>query len=401
MKVRHMRTFRIGMSLLARFAAEEVRRDRLRCLLFPQAHPRLVGNRRNRLILSRIHAVAAGFALLTLAWLPIDLIALPMRDGAILAVLRVAAAAGFAILVLITRRRQSLARVYVCLVLLYAIPTVFYFTSLILLHKPGLGIYARTALEAYWALPAVAMAGLGIFPLTLLESVAFSLPIIAGEAVAFALHLGVFFPGGAIDAIWMMFLMGGIAATVGLSQLSFSLTLVGQSLRDGLTGCYARASISELIELSFQESRHCGTPIAIAFLDLDHFKEINDLHGHEFGDQVLIETVRRIGSMLRATESLGRWGGEEFVVVLPGSTGADAVQLIQRIRARGLGRRPGGKAVTVSVGVAERIADQCDDWLSLVRLADQRMYAMKNAGRDRVCGPQDFGAVSRLTALSS
>lgn len=395
-----MTKIRFGRHFLERLLSDELRRAQLRCLLFPRAHPRLVGIRRNALILSRIHAVAAAFGILTLAWLPIDLIALPMRDGAIFSVLRVAASAGFAFLVLFTRRRQSLGRVYLSLVLLYAIPTVFYFTSLLLLRHSGLGLYARTALEAYWALPAVAMAGLGIFPLTLVESIAFSLPVITGEALAFALHLGVFFPGGIIDALWMMFLMGGIAAVVGLSQLSFSLALVSQSLRDGLTGCYARASISELIELNFKDSLRTGSPCAVAFLDLDRFKEINDLHGHEAGDQVLIEAVRRIGSTLRATDCLGRWGGEEFVVVLPGSTGAEAVQTIQRIRAQGLGRRPGGKAVTVSAGVSERIADQCDDWLSLVRIADQRMYAVKSAGRDRVCGPESFGVISTLSAVS-
>jgi diguanylate cyclase (GGDEF)-like protein len=376
----------------------ECRQDRLYGLLWPKAHPPLLAARRNELILQRIWALASVFAVLTLVWIPLDVLALPGRQALELMALRIAACGAFAHLAATARRRSSLWWVYRNLAALYAVPTVFYFASLLLLRHPGLGPYARIALQAYWALPAVAMAGLGVFPLTLAESAAFALPIVAGEAFALSSHLGVFFPGGILDAVWMMFLMGGIAVVVGISQLSFAITLVSHSQRDALTGCYSRKSISDLLELHFKESSRLGTPLAVAFLDLDHFKQINDLFGHQIGDGVLVAAARSVQAALHGAQCVGRWGGEEFLILFPGKSAAEAIETVQRIRAAGLGHCPESRQVTVSVGVAERIADRCSDGTSLVRAADLRMYAIKNSGRDRVCGPEESRSAAFMAA---
>ena len=393
-----MSWFNPATPLMKWFLSEEYRPERLRYLFWPSGHPKLIANRRNQLILSRVRVLAAAFGALTLLWIPIDIATLPFSSAGIFAIIRLVSCAAFGYLVVTTRRRPTNWLVYRSLALLYAIPTVFYFVSLFLLRRPELGPYARTELDAYWALPIVAMAGLGIFPLTVVESLCFCLPIVSGEVLAFDWHIGVFFPGGVLDAVWMFVLMSGISVFVGISQLGFSIVLVEQSLYDTLTQCYSRGSIAELLDQHFTASSREGTPLSLAFLDLDHFKQINDVFGHDVGDSVLVSAARSIQTVLRGEEVVGRWGGEEFLIIFPGKTAAEAIQSVQQMRASGIARCPGGRPVTVSVGVAERLVDECTDGPSLVRAADQRMYAVKGSGRDRVYGP-DGSTKNAVVAL--
>lgn len=369
---------------------DDYRPEQLGCVFWPRAHSPLMAARRSDLILARVRALAAIFAILTLAWIPIDFVMLPARTAGVLAILRIVASAAFVSLAVEaeTSRSPLLRRIYTNLVLLYAVPTTLYFGSLLLLQQPGLGTIARIALDAYGVLPVVAMAGLGVFPLTIIETSVFSVPIVIGEVIAFRLHLGAFMPGGIADAVWLLFLMAGIALVVGASQLSFAVALVARSLQDPLTACFTRGSIAELINLHFNVSSRVNSPLAVAFFDLDNFKAINDKFGHDAGDQVLAAAARSIRAELRGSECVGRWGGEEFVVVFPGKTVNQVIQTIERIRSVGLGRQPSGEPITASVGIAERIADECPIWPSLVRIADQRMYAAKRAGRNRVVGPE-------------
>jgi diguanylate cyclase (GGDEF)-like protein len=84
---------------------------------------------------------------------------------------------------------------------------------------------------------------------------------------------------------------------------------------------------------------------------------------------------------------LVRWGGEEFVVILPGASGEEARQVLERVRSAGLGQRPDGSLLTASIGVAERVLDNAEDWSRLVEIADQRMYQAKTSGKNRIVLP--------------
>ena len=139
----------------------------------------------------------------------------------------------------------------------------------------------------------------------------------------------------------------------------------------------------ELNEL-FSRPSHAGLPHAIAVLDLDHFKSVNDRYGHEEGDNTLRKATEQLRKVLRRGDILIRWGGEEFLVVMPGTDAAGARVAIERLRAEGLGPRPDGVQQTASIGIAERIADSTADWGDLVEKADQRMYVAKKSGKDRV-----------------
>ena len=134
-------------------------------------------------------------------------------------------------------------------------------------------------------------------------------------------------------------------------------------------------------------SLHSATPLSCLMLDIDHFKRINDLHGHDVGDLVLTRMARVVEDGCRKDDVVFRYGGEEFCIVSPHTALADAAQLAERIvraaRETDFGREGVTEPVTLSVGVATRTA--ADDVLeSLIVRADKALYAAKEGGRDRV-----------------
>ena len=103
-------------------------------------------------------------------------------------------------------------------------------------------------------------------------------------------------------------------------------------------------------------------------------------------DRVLRHAANTIRSLLRQSDALVRWGGEEFLVVMPDTPVEGAMIAVERMRRAGFGKRPDGSLQTASIGIAEQTADRPADWESLVELADQRMYRAKQDGKDRVVG---------------
>ena len=123
-------------------------------------------------------------------------------------------------------------------------------------------------------------------------------------------------------------------------------------------------------------------------IDLDHFKQINDTHGHMVGDEVLREISLRLAEVVRVYDKVGRFGGEEFVVVLPGTSQAEAEAAAERIREE-LSRAPvdttvGPLTVTASLGVVTRQGELANDATTLLVAADTALYSSKESGRDRV-----------------
>jgi diguanylate cyclase (GGDEF)-like protein len=123
-------------------------------------------------------------------------------------------------------------------------------------------------------------------------------------------------------------------------------------------------------------------------IDVDHFKDVNDIHGHQVGDQVLQRIAHVLRDVSRAGEMTGRYGGEEFIVVLPGSTDRDGIAAAERLR-RAVDDTSDEPHVTVSAGVACFPADAIDAD-GLLRAADLALYASKRAGRNRVTRAADL-----------
>ncbi len=123
--------------------------------------------------------------------------------------------------------------------------------------------------------------------------------------------------------------------------------------------------------------------MSLLLLDIDHFKMINDTHDHLAGDQVLIELTRRLGHQLRAVDVLARWGGEEFVILMPHCRATQALHAAERLRALVADQSfPEVGAVTTSFGVAEYQANESDH--AWIKRADDALYAAKSRGRNRV-----------------
>ena len=149
---------------------------------------------------------------------------------------------------------------------------------------------------------------------------------------------------------------------------------------DALTGLSNRRAILTQLGGMVSGARRHGHPLSIAVLDLDHFKAINDTHGHKTGDDVLVAAVHAMGTHMRAEDQLGRLGGEEFLVLLPDTDGDAATHMAERVRAE-VASAPSPVPVTVSIGLATWAGETAEEFL---QRADEALYAAKEAGRDRV-----------------
>ena len=164
-----------------------------------------------------------------------------------------------------------------------------------------------------------------------------------------------------------------------------------QASIDELTGLYNRRFFFQRAGEEFSRAARYGNDVALIMMDVDHFKAVNDTHGHPAGDRVLRAIGGAITTTLRQPDVAGRYGGEEFAVVLGDNDTADALSVAQRLRSAvarlAVPLEPGGPLrVTCSMGVAQLGAD-ADTLDGLIEVADQRLLDAKRAGRDRVHGP--------------
>ncbi len=172
------------------------------------------------------------------------------------------------------------------------------------------------------------------------------------------------------------------------ARLQEALVREQQNARtDDLTGINNRRHFFALARQAFTVAVRYRHPLSVALLDLDHFKEINDRWGHQVGDDVLKHVANIVHRHLRSADILGRYGGEEFIVLLPQSTAEQTKVVAERIRQEietvSLDTPKGRVASTVSVGVADTIQGGHDSIERLIGLADQALYAAKQAGRNR------------------
>lgn len=166
---------------------------------------------------------------------------------------------------------------------------------------------------------------------------------------------------------------------------------------DSLTGLPNRRAGLRQLGAQIARASDEDTPLVVGFLDIDLFKEINDRHGHETGDAVLVAVAAALRGSVRSREEVFRMGGEEFLLLLPGASRAVAAGRLEQIRRKiseaGSALQVPGLQVTVSIGLAQWRPDQ-DDLAGLLRRADHAMYGAKRAGRDRVMDGEQLDAAS-------
>jgi diguanylate cyclase (GGDEF)-like protein len=363
----------------------EMSLDLLHDLIVPSLHSPLVRRRRAQLISSRVYLVAITFAILTPLWIVVDVYFFPNPLCWYLAGLRAAAATAFAAVAFgFSRSNERIGVALKALAALLAVPVVFFLISDPLMMGYEFNSLQLALAAGYAFLPFVMVAGLSVFPITAAEGAAFSAPLILSmvaiviggyELLPFSSYLG---------ALWLLGLLAVVATLAGMSQLHFMMALVTQASHDVLTKVYTRRVGEELLTVQFLHAERQDNPMALAFIDLDNFKSVNDVFGHEEGDRTLIRASDCLRKILRRGDIVVRWGGEEFLIIMPMTDADGARMAIERLHVEGLGLRPDGVPQTASIGIAERKADSLESWGDLVEKADHRMYHAKKSGKDRV-----------------
>jgi two-component system cell cycle response regulator len=179
----------------------------------------------------------------------------------------------------------------------------------------------------------------------------------------------------------------------------FQRQMSESALRDGLTKAFNKRYFTERLESEYLYAVRHDAPMSLLFLDIDHFKRINDVHGHPAGDYVLVELAKLAHGCLRNEDIFCRYGGEEFAVISRGTDVADAQALAERLRQTVEGHAFAfeGKpiSVTISVGVARAPRLGVGSPAELVAAADETMYTAKRSGRNRVCIAPDGEPITK------
>lgn len=363
-------------------------------ILSSSRHSVEVSRERHNLIMSRVQWAAGALSVFTFAWIVIDALTMNWPLWGVLAIERLATAVAFWILMSHRFKARRPRSAYFAVGALISIPAAF----LLAAHATfqyfpyfDQSIFVSTA---YLYAPFLIAVSLSVFPLTAVECALLSIPIFAVAAASLVSAPDLLGHVSGSATLLRLFLIAGISSIAGMSQLRFLMVLTEQSIRDRMTSALTRSIGEQRINLQFSRAARNQHPMAVLFIDLDKFKSINDQYGHDAGDAVLQQAAQLIRQTLRHHDALVRWGGEEFVVLLPRTDTAGARATVERIANAGLGLRPDGMPVTASIGIAERVSDGTSGPMSLIALADKRMYAAKTAGRN--CYVDGSGKARRL-----
>lgn len=365
-------------------------------LALPNKHSALLATRRTLILATRVQVVAGLFAVLTPLWIIVDMFIFPDDVWPMLAIARILTTIAFLAVVIAAKQVDTLRKAYVLFAMMFAVPTLFFlFTCQYLNQVPLEGLQVGLS-SGYNLLPFVMLAGLSIFPLTIVESLVYAAPILLIQLGSYMMRWPLLDWPTAAASLWLLMLITAVSTMAGVSQLAFILVLVRESMNDSLTGCFSRSSGEKLLEMQYVQASRSGTPLALAFVDLDFFKQINDQYGHDAGDAALIEATKSLRFYQRTSDVMIRWGGEEFVLIMPNTDSDQAQIALERICKSGIGKRPDGTPLTVSMGIAERLQDHTTDWRELVAMADMRMYMAKQTGRNRIISCQSPAALGTV-----
>lgn len=189
---------------------------------------------------------------------------------------------------------------------------------------------------------------------------------------------------GAITTVMLLAVVTGLAL---LMTARMNEALAKLTVRDPLTGIFNRRGIEDAAATTLSFARRIGRPIALLACDLDHFKAVNDNHGHARGDEVLKSFAQLLTEHFPSADPVGRLGGEEFVVLLPGTNDEQAYAAAERLRThieQHAFRLPDGQSLRLSVSIGVAVQAQADThWDDLLRRADKALYQAKAAGRNR------------------
>lgn len=337
---------------------------------------------RSSQIYNRFQALSSLYAVVGFLWLFADYYSIPADRFRDIAVIRILMVISFIALAFWHYRPKNLQMARIRLGLLTLVPTVFFVSSSLAIH----GATAEAAQLVYSFYPFVIVAQLAIFPLTLIEGLVLAIPAFVGIFIVGFVSdelSSISFFGNLVLALLLMFL----ATWAEVSQLRMLVRLYRQATRDPLTGMFNRRLLMERVKEEEARFSRSGASLSIMIIDLDKFKRVNDNYGHLAGDKVLVRFAEVAKNAIRTEDIVGRYGGEEFMVVLPNTTLAKAEDVAERIRKAcepEIILTDDNREVTfrVSIGVSQLQLGETGS--NALERADTALYLAKETGRNRV-----------------
>jgi diguanylate cyclase (GGDEF)-like protein len=346
-------------------------------------HSKDFNQTRNTYVIERLRLMIIFFAITVPASSVFDFILFETAQAQLLLVNRVILSAGLIVLFMVLKRVNHIDITRGVLTLSFVLPILFYVATSMELES---SIVQGDIPLSFTMMPFLIIAMLGLFPLTisggimLLATIFFPV-LILEMSQASSSYLEI------IDKLWLLILFGGVSLWLQTGQLVMLMKLYRESTVDPLTGLINRRVLMRQIEQVSEKCNEEANTFSVMMLDLDHFKRINDTHGHINGDRVLVAIAQVLKRELRTSDIIARFGGEEFFIVLPFLPAKQAVHVAERIaqviRESSVESNEGKKInYTTSIGVTQYRRGEA---VSAVFLrVDELLYQAKDLGRDRV-----------------
>lgn len=332
---------------------------------------------------TRMRLMAIVFTVLASLWLTIDFVFLDPAQGYPMALLRAIVASLYAWLAMRTVKRHDLQAAHGYLGAFVFFASLFYIGARLIVPHADM---TQAMLVGYYFLPFLLVTMLALFPMTVVESVWYLL-------VVGVLFWGLeWLVGDMRDIVtlgnaWLLAMMALMAVWAQLSQLHMLLRLYREATHDVLTGLNNRRALMNGLRHEVHSAQRSRRPLSVLLMDLDHFKRINDSHGHIHGDEVLRRFGHLLAELMQMPNIAGRFGGEEFFAVLPHTDKAGARAMAETIRQRCAelvipGHQGEPIPVTVSIGVAQ--LETGEEVSQLISRVDDVLYLAKESGRNLV-----------------
>jgi diguanylate cyclase (GGDEF)-like protein len=263
---------------------------------------------------------------------------------------------------------------------------MFYAAAMLLLTQGA----AEQPPAGYSFMPFLMIAMLGVFPLTLTWGGGLTAMVVLVHLVVVA-FLGQWTTADAVDRLWVLLMVGGITVWIQSGQLLMLMKLYRESTEDPLTGMINRRALMKRLATEIAYVSNGKPTFCILMFDLDRFKKVNDNHGHLVGDKVLKTAAKLLQGGVREHDIVARFGGEEFIAVLPESTSEEAMEVAERIRRTVEGAHvttSDGERISLSTSVGVTAYEMPEAIEETFNRADGSLFKAKVMGRNRVVQSQ-------------
>ena len=285
--------------------------------------------------------------------------------------------------------------------LAFLLPSLFYAGCMLVLSSEP----PSESLVGFTMMPMLIVAMMGLFPLTLVNGCVI-IALVLAPSIAAEYYFGDIHSLEALNKLWLFLMFAGISLWLQVGQLLMLLKLYRESTLDPLTGLINRRVLVRRLDHEKLQVSRDGYTFSLLMFDLDRFKRINDTYGHQAGDKVLSHIAKLLKTQLRRNDIIARFGGEEFVAVLPGLGRSQAIMVADRIR-QAINQQLINLEEDVDIQVSSSIGVcEYEPWEEIeqtLRRADDALYRAKTTGRDRVVSldSEEHQALTLETATAS